>query len=93
MTISAEVAAQIVTAADMLHDLAAQDSASALARRLKRYTGPAILTIDELGYLANDNRYTDLLFEVVTRRYQPNLPCSRPMSPSTNGATHAFAID
>ena len=25
--------------------------------------------IDELGYLAYDNRYADLLFEVITRRY------------------------
>ena len=62
--------ARFTTASDMLHDLAAQDSDSSLARRLRRYTQPAVLCIDELGYLAYDTRYADLLFEVVTRRYQ-----------------------
>ena len=32
-------------------------------------TGPQLLAIDEVGYLNYDNRYADLLFEVVTRRY------------------------
>ncbi len=62
--------ARFVLASDMLHDLAAQDSSVAFARRLKRYTGPALLAIDELGYLSYDARYADLLFEVVSRRYQ-----------------------
>ncbi len=68
-----------VTASDMLHDLAAQDSSAALSRRLKRYTLPQILAIDEIGYLDYDNRYADLLFEVVTRRYQ-----LRPIIVTTN---------
>ena len=62
--------ARFTLASDMLHDLAAQDSSSALARRLRRYTAPALLAIDELGYLSYDSRYADLLFEVVNRRYQ-----------------------
>jgi DNA replication protein DnaC len=62
--------ARFTLASDMLHDLAAQDSSAALARRLRRYTSPAVLAIDELGYLSYDSRYADLLFEVVTRRYQ-----------------------
>jgi len=61
--------ARFTMASDMLHDLAAQDSDAALTRRLRRYTQPGVLCIDELGYLAYDNRYADLLFEVVTRRY------------------------
>jgi len=61
--------ARFTIASDMLHDLAAQDSDASLARRLRRYTQPALLCIDEVGYLAYDNRYADLLFEVVTRRY------------------------
>ena len=60
---------RFVTASDMLADLAAQDSSSALARRLRRYTVPHLLCVDEVGYLSYDNRYADLLFEVVTRRY------------------------
>jgi DNA replication protein DnaC len=62
--------ARFTLASDMLHDLAAQDSTTALARRLRRYTTPTILAIDEVGYLSYDARYADLLFEVVTRRYQ-----------------------
>ncbi|MGH8562897.1 MAG: ATP-binding protein, partial [Gammaproteobacteria bacterium] len=45
-------------------------SPTALARRLRRYTTPTVLAIDDLGYLSYDARYADLLFEVVTRRYQ-----------------------
>jgi DNA replication protein DnaC len=53
----------------MLNDLAAQESAKALARRVRRYTKPKLLCIDEVGYLSYNNRYADLLFEVVSRRY------------------------
>jgi DNA replication protein DnaC len=66
--------ARFVAASDMLHDLAAQDSSTRLSRRLLRYTTPAVLSIDEVGYLAYDTRYADLLFEVITRRYQLRRP-------------------
>jgi DNA replication protein DnaC len=62
--------ARFTLASDMLHDLAAQDSSTALARRLRRYTAPSVLAVDEVGYLSYDARYADLLFEVITRRYQ-----------------------
>lgn len=62
--------ARFTVASDMLHDLAGQDSSRLLARRLRRYTSPDILCIDEVGYLSYDPRYADLLFEVITRRYQ-----------------------
>ena len=74
--------ARFTLASDMLHDLAAQDSSVALARRLHRYTRVAILAIDEVGYLSYDARYADLLFEVVTRRYEQQ----RPILLSTNKA-------
>lgn len=61
---------RFTTASAMLNDLAAQDSAAAVPRRLRHYCRPALLAIDELGYLSYDARYADLLFEVVTRRYQ-----------------------
>lgn len=66
--------ARFTAASDMLHDLAAQDSSTALARRLHRYTSPAVLCVDEVGYLSYDARYADLLFEVITRRYQLHRP-------------------
>jgi len=31
---------------------------------------PRLLCIDEVGYLAYDNRAADLLFQVVSRRYE-----------------------
>lgn len=58
------------TASQMLNDLAAQDGDSALRRRLKRYTYPDLLVIDEIGYLSYGNRHADLLFEIVSRRYE-----------------------
>jgi len=61
---------RFTAASNMLHDLAAQDTSSSLARRLHRYCHPALLVVDEVGYLSYDTRYADLLFEVVTRRYQ-----------------------
>lgn len=73
--------ARFVRAADMLADLARQDSNSALARRLHRYTAPTVLGVDEVGYLSYDARYADLFFEVVTRRYQEG-----PIVLSTNKA-------
>lgn len=72
--------ARFTLASDMLHDLAAQDSSTALARRLRRYTSPRLLAIDEVGYLAYDAHYADLLFEVVTRRYEQQ----RPIALTTN---------
>ncbi len=62
--------ARFTLASDMLHDLAAQESSTQLTRRLRRYTTPGVLCVDEVGYLSYDSRYADLLFEVITRRYQ-----------------------
>lgn len=57
------------TAAQMLTDLSAQETSTTLRRRLTRYCRPGLLVIDEVGYLSYDNRHADLLFEVVTQRY------------------------
>ena len=51
-------------------DLPALDSDSALRRRLRHYTRPQLLVIDEVGYLSCSNRHADLMFELVSRRYQ-----------------------
>jgi len=65
---------RFTTASDMLVDLAAQDTSTSLNRRVARYVNPALLCVDEVGYLSYDARYADLLFEVVTRRYQTKRP-------------------
>jgi DNA replication protein DnaC len=59
-----------VTASQMLSELSSAESASALERRLRQYCRPRLLAIDELGYLSYGNRHADLLFEVVSRRYE-----------------------
>ena len=61
---------RFTTASDMLHELASQHTDTSLARRLHRYCHPHLLVLDEVGYLSYDARYADLLFEVVTRRYE-----------------------
>jgi DNA replication protein DnaC len=58
------------TAAQLLLDLGAQESARALDQRLRHYCTRALLVIDEIGYLSYDNRSADLLFQVVSRRYE-----------------------
>ncbi|MGC3030294.1 IS21-like element helper ATPase IstB [Burkholderia sp. DN3021] len=58
------------SASEMLGELAALDSDSALRRRLQHYATPDILVIDEVGYLSYSNRHADLLFELVSRRYE-----------------------
>jgi DNA replication protein DnaC len=58
------------SAGQMLGDLSAIDSDSALRRRLRHYTAPQLLVIDEVGYLSYSNRHADLLFELVSRRYE-----------------------
>jgi DNA replication protein DnaC len=57
-------------ASEMLGDLIMQESQASLTRRLKRYCNPALLFIDEVGYLSYDNRHGDLFFEVVCRRHE-----------------------
>lgn len=58
------------TAGQLLGELAALDSDSGLRRRLRHYAAPDLLVIDEVGYLSYGNRHADLLFELVSRRYQ-----------------------
>jgi DNA replication protein DnaC len=38
--------------------------------RLAKYTKPQLLVLDEVGYLSFDCQAADLLFEVVSRRYE-----------------------
>ncbi len=70
---------RFTTASAMLNDLANQDGSRALGRALSRYCRPKILVVDEVGYLSYGARHADLLFEVVTRRYE-----ERPIILSTN---------
>lgn len=57
------------TAPEILADLHC-DSPQSLRRKLNRYARPALLAIDEVGYLSYDTAAADLLYEVVNRRYE-----------------------
>jgi DNA replication protein DnaC len=46
------------------------DSPQTLRRKLSYYARPALLAIDEVGYLSYDPAAADLLYEVVNRRYE-----------------------
>jgi len=61
---------RFTSAGALLGDLAALDSDTALRRRLRHYAAPDLLVIDEIGYLSYSNRHADLLFELVSRRYE-----------------------
>jgi len=58
------------SAGHMLGELAGADGDRALRHRLSLYTRPRLLLVDEIGYLSYSNRHADLLFEIVSRRYQ-----------------------
>ncbi len=58
------------SASQMLNELTAQEGERALKRRLAQYARPPLLVIDEVGYLSYSNRHADLLFEIVSRRYE-----------------------
>lgn len=57
-------------AGQLLGDLTATESDSTLRRRLRQYSAPDVLVIDEIGYLSYSNRHADLLFELLNRRYE-----------------------
>ncbi len=59
-----------LSASKLLLDLAAQEGARALERRLRYFAKVGLLIIDELGFLAFDNHNADLIFEVISRRYE-----------------------
>lgn len=59
-----------ITAGQLLGDLAALDSDSALRRRLRHYAAPDLLLVDEVGYLSYSNRAFKEWHEVF-----PNAAC------------------
>ena len=54
----------------MINTLSIAKSAGRLKQDLKKYTKPALLILDELGYLPIDKAGADLLFQVISLRYE-----------------------
>jgi len=58
------------TASALLDDLSCYDSPQLRRRRFNFYARPHLVVIDELGYLSYDSHAADLIFEIVSRRYE-----------------------
>jgi len=62
--------AVFITASQLLGELTAQDSDRALRQKLKKYVQPTFLCIDEVGYLPFSTRAADMLFQLISERYE-----------------------
>jgi DNA replication protein DnaC len=58
------------SAVDVINTLAAAQRAGRLKTELKKYLKPALLILDALGYLPIDKAGADLLFQVISLRYE-----------------------
>ena len=64
------VSVLFTTAVEIINTLTAALIAHRLKTELKRYTSPALLIVDEIGYLPFDKQGADLLFQVISKRYE-----------------------
>jgi DNA replication protein DnaC len=58
------------TAVDVINTLTAARAAGRMKHELKKYIRPALLILDELGFLPIDKAGADLLFQVISLRYE-----------------------
>ncbi len=58
------------SAADIINTLSAAQAAHRLKVELKKYLRPDLLIIDELGFMPIDKHGADLLFQVISQRYE-----------------------
>ena len=64
------VSVRFTRVVDMLNGLTAAQINGTLAKALKVYTTPSLLLLDELGYLPIDKHGADLLFQIISYRYE-----------------------
>jgi len=57
-------------AIDVVNTLSAAQLKGTLKTELRRYTTPSLLVLDEVGYLPIDQHGADLLFQVISARYE-----------------------
>jgi len=68
------------TAVDAVNNLVAAQVAGRLKKDLEKYHKPALLILDELGYLPIDKIGADMLFQIISRRYEQGsviITCNR----------------
>jgi DNA replication protein DnaC len=58
------------TAIDIVNTLSAVQASGRMKESLKKYTQPALIIMDELGFLPMDKVGADLLFQVISLRYE-----------------------
>ena len=58
------------TAIDVINAMSAAQKVGNLKNELKKYLRPELLILDELGYLPIDKTGADLLFQVISHRYE-----------------------
>ena len=78
--------ASFTTAATLIDDLSAAFRAGELAQALPTYTHPAVLIVDEVGYLTYGTDAANMLFHVVNERHRRH----RPMIFTTNKSLKAW---
>ena len=57
-------------AIDVINTLSEAQTKGSLKSELRKYTTPSLLILDEVGYLPIDQRGADLLFQVISARYE-----------------------
>ena len=55
---------------DMINVLTTAQINGTLEKKLREYTRPQLLLLDELGYLPIDKTGADLLFQIISQRYE-----------------------
>ncbi len=58
------------SAIDAINNLTAAQRAERLKQELKKYINPSLIILDELGYLPIDKNGADLLFQIISQRYE-----------------------
>lgn len=83
----------------VINDLTAAQKTGSLKRAIKKYLRPETLCLDEVGYLPIDQGGADLLFQVISQRYErgsiiltTNKPFKQWSSIFNNDATIASAV-
>ena len=86
-------------AISVINDLGAASKRGLLKTQLRKYLSPELLVLDEIGYLPIDQHGADLLFQVISRRYErgsivltTNKPPKQWASVFNNDATLASAL-
>ncbi|WP_337314416.1 IS21-like element helper ATPase IstB [Candidatus Aeolococcus gillhamiae] len=58
------------SAADLVANLQSAHLEGTAAYKMRTYTGPSVLVVDELGYLPLDQASANWIFQMVSRRYE-----------------------